>query len=90
MSEDTMLDPVTAETDAKKIHPFFHLVTDKTNENHDLIKWLCLIGFIAAIVFQGYVVFITKVFDILVFSAGLGTLFTSVAGALRLKASTEA
>ena len=74
----------------EKVHWFQHLVTGKNNKNFDLIKVCGLVAFIAALIFQGYVVYITGAFDILLYSTGIGVLMGSVSGSVLLKHKTEA
>lgn len=74
----------------KIIHPFLHLVTDASNTNHDLIKWMALVGFVFGMIFQAWDVFHNNAFNLFNYGTGLGVLFGAVAGAVRLKLPTEA
>jgi hypothetical protein len=61
------------------------ILTETDGKSFELIALLGSVALVCAIVFQGYVTYNTKVFDILNFTTGIGALLVSIGGGLKLK-----
>ena len=64
-------------------------VTGKDNESVDIGRVALVLGCLAYLCFEGYIVDKTGVFDMINFSLGYGGLLGAGSGALYLKKSTE-
>ena len=64
---------------------FKDIFTEADGHSFDISASLAAIAVICAIVFQGYVTFNSKAFDVLNFSTGIGALIVAVGGSQRLK-----
>jgi len=61
------------------------IFTENDGKSFDIAASLAAIAVICAIIFQGYVTFNSKTFDVLNFSTGIGALIVAVGGAQKLK-----
>ena len=68
---------------------FRDILTGKDNKTHDIGRFIWLLGCLAFLVFEGFVVFYKKEFDMTSFGVGFGGLLMTGGGALLLKQSTE-
>ena len=61
------------------------IFTEADGKSFDISACLAAIAVVCAILFQGYVTYNSKTFDVLNFSTGIGALIVSVGGAQKLK-----
>ena len=61
------------------------MFTESDGKSFDIGAAMAATAILCAIVFQGYVTFNSKTFDVLNFSTGIGALIVSVGGAQKLK-----
>ena len=73
----------------KKANWFTHILTDKTNENYDHSRVLTFIAFIFALICEGWVVYKSDTFDIMVYSTGIGVLLAASAAGAGIRSKTE-
>lgn len=66
-----------------------NILTGKDNKTHDIGRFIWLLGCLAFLVFEGFVVYYKKEFDMTGFGVGFGGLLMTGGGALLLKKSTE-
>lgn len=59
--------------------------TESDGKSFDISASLAAIAVLCAIIFQGYVTFNSKTFDVLNFSTGIGALIVACGGAQKLK-----
>lgn len=62
-----------------------HILTEADGKSYDVVPVLGSISILVAIIFQGYTMIHTGVFDILNFSTGIGALLVSIGGGMKLK-----
>lgn len=73
----------------KDIHPLRMMLTGPDNYTHDLIRVLGMLGGVAAILYEGWVVYHTMVFDITNFGVGFLALLTGIGSALKIKETVD-
>ena len=65
------------------------IFTEADGKSFDIAASLAALAVLCAIVFQGYVTFNSKTFDVLNFSTGIGALIVAVGGAQKLKPASK-
>lgn len=66
------------------------LLTGKDGVTHDVVRWLAVLSVVVGLSLAVYVVvWKGQPFDLQSFGLGIGAVFLSVGGALKLKAETE-
>jgi hypothetical protein len=61
------------------------IFTESDGKSFDIAASLAALAVLCAILFQGYVTYNSKTFDVLNFSTGIGALILSVGGTQKLK-----
>lgn len=66
------------------------LLTGKDNVTHDVVRWLAVLSIVVGLGLAIYVVVVKgQPFDLQSFGLGIGAVFLSVGGALKLKEGSE-
>ena len=65
------------------------IFTENDGKSFDIAASLAALAVVCAIIFQGYVTFSSKTFDVLNFSTGIGALIVAVGGAQKLKPASK-
>lgn len=66
------------------------LFTGRDGVTHDVVRWLAVLSIVVGLGLAVYVVVVKgQPFDLQSFGLGIGAVFLSVGGALKLKAETE-
>lgn len=69
---------------------FTQLLTGRDGATHDVVRWLAVLSIIVGLALAVYVVvWKGQPFSLQDFGLGIGAMFLSVGGALKLKADTE-
>jgi len=66
------------------------LLTGKDNQTHDVVRWLAVLSFLVGLGLAIYAVgWKGQPFSLQEYGMGLGSLFVTIGGALKLKEGTE-